>query len=535
MADSLKSVITRIGDFFKNLEKKKLVLFIIIAVVIVGGGIAGAVLLNQVHYTVLYSGLDASEAGTIKTVLDGKGVNSKVEGTTIMVPEDKADTLRVELASQGYPSTGLSYNLFANSSALGSTDLERRTYKQFQLQENIRQTIRRMDKVQDCIVIVNLASESSYVISEDTTDASVAVELSLKAGATLTTAEAKAIQQLVLKSVPTLKSENMSIVDSKMHYYDVNSNGGTGSDDGAGSQQQLTEQMKETLQKQVLRVLEPSIGSGNVAVSVNLSLDFDKQTTSKVEFVPPVEGDSSGLVRSSQELYNAVASGGTGASGTAGTQSNGTGNPAYVAGATPSATSSSPANYSKTYNYELNQIQTKIDKAQGAIQNLTVAVLVNSEVKDIDSYTSTVKNLVAKAIGVKPDYISVEMMPFVKNNNVADSLKSNQQAISDLNQNKLIRTIVTVAGILAAIIVILMFFKKPAAHRGEPEPLPVAEGRLVNVTAGDVEDELQSGFAFDMADLVLKKSDEAEKIEELMERYPETVAQILRTWLAEDN
>jgi len=31
-----------------------------------------------------------------------------------------------------------------------------------------------------------------------------------------------------------------------------------------------------------------------------------------------------------------------------------------------------------------------------------------------------------------------------------------------------------------------------------------------------------------------KKSDEAEKVEELMERYPEAAVQILRTWLLED-
>ncbi len=34
--------------------------------------------------------------------------------------------------------------------------------------------------------------------------------------------------------------------------------------------------------------------------------------------------------------------------------------------------------------------------------------------------------------------------------------------------------------------------------------------------------------------LIMKKSDETEVIEELVEKYPETVVQVLRTWLAED-
>ena len=159
-----------------------------------------------------------------------------------------------------------------------------------------------MDKVQDCIVIANLAQNSSFVVSNDTSAASVAVELNLKDGETLSNDEAKTIEQFVLKCVPDLKPENVSIVDSKMHYYDVNSNtDDTASADYSASRQRL-EQMKDVLSKQALAVLEPAMGAGNVAVSVNLSLDFDKQTVSKVEFAPPVAGDSNGLIRSSNEI-----------------------------------------------------------------------------------------------------------------------------------------------------------------------------------------------------------------------------------------
>ena len=326
---TLKSITKKIGDFFRTAEKKKLALILSLAAVILVAAIVGTVLLNKVHYTVLYSGLDAGEAGTIKTVLDGKGVSSKVEGTTILVPEDKADDLRIELASEGYPSTGLNYEIFSGSSSMSSTDLQQRTLLQYQLQENIRQTLRHMDKVQDCIVIVNLASESSFVVSDNKTEASIAVQLSLKNGQKLTGAEATTIHKLVLKCVPNLKPENVSIVDSQMNYYDVGSDEADDLAQYSSSQQQLTEQMKDILTEQVLRVLEPSIGMGNVAASVNLNLNFNKETVNKVEFAPPLEGESGGLLRSSQELYNAVGSS-AGAIGAAGTDTNGSGNPSYV-------------------------------------------------------------------------------------------------------------------------------------------------------------------------------------------------------------
>ncbi|WP_143162276.1 flagellar basal-body MS-ring/collar protein FliF [Sporobacter termitidis] len=531
----MKTILKKTVEFFQNIEKKKLILLITLASVIVIAGIVGAILLNQVHYTVLYSGLDASEAGTVKTVLDGKGVKSKVQGTsTILVPEEQADTLRIELASEGYPSTGLNYDIFSGSSAIGSTDLERRTYLQYQLQENMRATIRRMEKVQDCIVIVNLAQDSSFVVSDSKSEASVAVELSLKDEETLSNTEARTIQEFVLKCVPNLKPENVSIVDSKMHYYNVNDDDAEEEKEQNYSvtQQQMTEQMKSVLTKQVLNVMEPVAGAGNVAVSVNCGLDFDKQTLSKVEFAPPVEGETSGLVRSSEETYSGTDAN-AGAAGAAGTTTNGSGPPAYVA-PSPSPDGAN-GDYTKTYNYELNQIQTQIEKAQGTIQDLSVAVVVNSSIQGVSGYAENLKNLVAKSIGVKPDYVSVELIPFASNNSLSDAFAQNQQTMEALSRNKLITTIVTAGVVLAAIVIVAWFFFRKPKQRMAAQGQPLVEGaQPVGVTIGDFTD-MPPDEEYDMADLVLKKSSEAEKIEELMDRYPETVAQILRTWLAEDN
>lgn len=531
MAAFLKSILKRIGEFFQNAEKKKLIMFASLAVVVIVAGIVGAVLLNQVKYTVLYSGLDASEAGTIKTLLDGKGIASKVQGTSIiLVPEDRADELRIQLASEGYPSTGLNYDIFSNSSAVGATDLERRTYLQYQLQENIRTALRHMEKVQDSIVMVNLASSSSFVVSDNQTEASAAVTLKLKNGQTLTNADAKTIGEFVMKCVPDLKVENVSIVDSKMNYYDIISGGEDNSAEYSASQQQMTEQMKDVLTKQAMRVLEPGMGSGNVAVSVNLSLDFDKQTVNKVEFSPPIEGETEGLIRSAEELSD-ITGATTAEIGGTGTDTNGVGTPAYVADAASAGTDTKT---SKTYNYELNEIQTQLEKAQGSVQNLSVAVLINSKVEGAEGYIDSFKNLVAKAIGVEEDYISVELMPFIENSSLDDAFQESQKTMQQISRNDLITTIVTVVAVLAAIIVIMKFVVGRPIRR-EAEPITVGGGGYaVGLTAGDPGED-HGAEDYNLSDLVLKRSSESAKIDELMDKYPETVAQILRTWIAEDN
>lgn len=531
MAASMKSILKRATEFFQNLEKKKLIMLISLAVVIIAAGIIGAVLLNQVKYTVLFSSLDAEEAGTIKTVLDEQGVTSKVQGTgTILVPEEQADELRIQLAAQGYPNSGLNYDTFSNSSALGSTDLERRTYLTYQLQDNISTALKHMDKVQNAIVLVTLASDSSFVISDNLSEASVGVYLKLRSDDKLTSDEAKTIGEFVKSCVPGLKPENISIVDSQMNYYDVNTEDGDSATPYSTSQQELTERIKETLSEQVRAVLEPAFGKEGVAVSVNPVLNFDQETINSIEFSTPIEGETEGLLRSAEEIRSAVGTTDT-ANGSAGTDTNGEGTPAYVAEDT---TGTTETNSTTTYNYELNELQTEIKKAMGTLEDLSVAVLLNSNIEGADAQIEKVKNLTAQAIGVEPEYISVELMPFVDNTTISDALDANQATIDKESQRDMIVRIIEVVVIAAAVVFIIrLFLAKPKHQAAQPLAVASGAGAIVGLTHGEGDAATQAE-TFDLSDLMLKKSSEAERIEELMDRYPETVAQILRSWIAED-
>jgi flagellar M-ring protein FliF len=70
-------------------------------------------------------------------------------------------------------------------------------------------------------VIINSEPESLFVLSDDETEASASVMLEVEDGKSLTNTEVKAIANLVLKGVPGLKLENISIVDSAMNLYNV--------------------------------------------------------------------------------------------------------------------------------------------------------------------------------------------------------------------------------------------------------------------------------------------------------------------------
>ncbi|MEK1828741.1 hypothetical protein AAAC51_06060 [Priestia megaterium] len=77
--------------------------------------------LNKDKFVPLYSNLSAQETGQIKAELDARSVPSEISdnGTTISVPEQSVDSLKVDLAAQGIPDSGsIDYSFLGKMRAL---------------------------------------------------------------------------------------------------------------------------------------------------------------------------------------------------------------------------------------------------------------------------------------------------------------------------------------------------------------------------------------------------------------------------------
>ena len=359
MSDLLGTIKRQITEFFKKTSKLQKALMAIGAIVLVTAIVLVSILSSKVEYEVLYTGLDESEAGEIMTLLSEMGVDAQAQGTgTIVVPSANADETRMTLAAQGYPESGLNYDLFGNAATLGTTDLQMQTYLQYQLQENLRSTIMKLDRIEDCVVIINMPSESLFVLSSDESEATASVMVEVKHGEQLENEEVQAIANLVLKSVSGLKLENISIVDSSMNLYNATE---PTEEEYTTTQYELTQLTQETLTQQVMSVLTPVFGEENVSAAVNVVLNFDKESVSSVQFETPQEDADNGLAVSMEEIYEMTQSN-TEAEGTAGTDSNGVTLSEYVY---EDADLSDFQTISRTVNYELNELQTANRQAAG--------------------------------------------------------------------------------------------------------------------------------------------------------------------------
>ena len=531
-------------DGFKQMEKRKKIRIIVLSVLTVAVIAALAIFLNQTTYTVLYSGMDPADTGKVLTALNEMGVDARTQGEdTVLVPADRADEIRLELAAQGYPTSGVNdYSIYGSASGIGTTSAEKQVYYKYQLQSNLRATILKMDKIVDAVVNLDLGEDSSFVLSENKKPATASIMLTLQEGEVLTSSEARAIRELVAKSISGLDADNIRIVDSKMKLYTDEEESGTTSVD---TRLQLQDKVREDLSRQIINLLSPVFGEDNVLAAVSVKLNFDEKSTESVEYSTP-EGREEGIVVSMKELVEAIANYGDETT-PAGIDANG--NASQYLEELGDTENAIYYNVSREVNYEVNQTVTQIKEAQGDIESLTVAVIINRT--DTGSYINEVKNLVASAIGADPANITVSGMAFGGVEAQREQKEQEAQAALAYQREKdeadrfmeMVRMIVIAAsGLLVMIFLLLIILafrpkkekqkRKKKRRKGEPEE----EGVDVLVGAEEIpappakeQEEAQ------LPDLTVGgKDNNLRAVEEFIFSNPEAAANLLRNWLNEE-
>lgn len=531
MRKIIDSILKSVSEFFSKLEKREKIRLAVLAAFIVVLAIVVAVVLGRVTYSTLYSGLDAASAGEIITALDEMGIPYKTEGTgTILVAEGNVSQARMQLASQGYLSGGFDYDIYSQAGGFGTSDVQEQAYRVFQAEYQARQQILTISKVQDCLVMINMPKTTSFVLSDNTEQASASVTLELKSGQSLTESEVDAIAHIVSggAAVPV---ENVYIIDTNARFYRVGENDGTGTT-ALAHQLELENQVRTQLETQVVNLLSTVFGTGRVKASVAVTLNFDKETVQSVEFAPPVEGETEGLVISMSELYEYTHDAEAG--GVVGTDSNGIGTVEYPYG------SDEGYDYryiAREFNYEINETVTQLEKAQATIKNLSIAVLVDSEAIESD-YTENVQNLVVNAIGVNENYISVERLPFqTTSNEFTDAIEAQNEMFRQMRNSEILQLIINGVIILLLALAILAFLRTLLAPLFRKREAELARaGMPVGAVGENVDYFADDDGAGKTKDIDLSsKSESITMLEKFIDKDSMAIAQMLRNWLSDES
>ena len=490
----------------------------------------------------LYTNLETKDAGDVVNNLREAGVQYTIEegrrGTTVYVPATQVHDVRLELASAGLPRGNKGFELF-DDSKLGVTEFQNRINYIQALQGELTRTIEQIDAVQKARVHIVLPEDSLYKKNEKPATASIM--LMLGRDSQLTSAEVKGIVNLVAHSVQGLTPENITVVDEAGNILNENqsddANRERESNQRALNQIELTKRVRDSIQQNIQTLLDNSLGRGQAFVRVSVELDFDERKIDRQTFTPVV--DESGIIRSQQdvsETYNG--------------RSNMPGGPAGVQGNVPGYVAedrNANAEYERkesTKNYEVNEENQQIVSSPGAINRLTVAVLVNDTMTQAQQ--ENLMRVVSSAAGIneaRGDIISVEPLPF------STEVRDRQAAEEAAEQKRQDRILYMEFGALILFTALLlggflMYRRKKqqeraaeeAAIRAEEEARKAEEAEQRRIEeeqrARDIDEDLIEEEGLTPQEK--QQRDEKQAILKMIDEKPADVAMLIKTWLAED-
>lgn len=518
--EKLSGFFKGIWEKFKSFGKWVKIAIVVAIVATIIAIISTLVISSSNKYAVLFSNLDSTDAETITAKLTDEKVDMKVQGSSILVPKDQVDKLRMELATS-ITSGSKGYELMDSQSSFGMTDAQFNLQKQRMLQGELEKAIKALDPVETAKVLITPATDSVFI--KDKQAGKAAVILKLKTGYKIQDEQVQSIVALVSASTENIPKENIEVSDNKMNLLTKNTNSdGTsvGSSTVVGNDNKAKEKAYENqLNDNIIALLEPIVGVGKVKAQTNVDFDFDSVKKSQTVIDPSKALISQDITRE----YNNNNGGSTSQSPIDNNMSN------TIATGT---TSTGSGKEQQVNNYDHSKTETQTIKAPGEIRRLTASVVIDG---NLDEKTQAAfENAVKAAIGFdteRKDNLSVMGMSFdpeidAERQSQVDAL--NQEIANNARNKYIIYGLIGLAVLIIIIVVIVLVLKK---RRVEDE-------RLLDVTLDDeLDDSNVEPIHYEPLNFEKEESESSHKeseIKKYAKEKPEQVAEIIKSWLSEN-
>ena len=458
---------------------------------------------TKINYGVLFSGLDPNEAGVIVEKLKEQNVSYQLKGNgnTILVPNSKVYDLRLEMAAQGLPQTGIiGYEIFDKNN-IGTTDFIQKINARRALEGELSRTIATLNEVKS--VRLHLVIPEPSLFLEDKKDATSSIALNLLPGHKLNTQQIQGISNLVAASVEGLSADNVTIIDSfgnilkqpanEESLFSLSSN-----------QMEIKRNVENYYSEKLKSLLENVVGKDRVAVQVTAELNFDRVDRTVTKFDP----DNIIVVSEQKNTHSS------------GTDNN-----------NPDKTED------VTTNYEVSRTVERIIQDVGNIKRISVAVMVDGKYQtpaggtnpQYVAYTSNeltqLDGIVKSAVGfaaARGDEVKVVNLPF-------DYTIQDQEAVAMAEFEKKIfweNTIKKAIYLLVTLAIAFAFFKIYRSFKTIIMPYFPNKKSLVSPNEQELELDL---FQENPEHVQLQKT-----IAKLSKTNPGDAAKLVKAWLVED-
>lgn len=515
--NNLKDKALSLWQGLESKKKKRIVLLLILLAISLS---FTGYFFGRTEYTVLYSDLSTQETGEIKGLLDEMGVKSKVEkSSTILVDRKNEEDIRMQLSLEGYPKSGLNYDLYMTSINFTTSSQDKKVMLIYQLQDRLGNTISSLKGIKNAIVTISMEDDTVFKFNAAENPISANVVLELENNFKPDQAQTEAIKRLMVTSINGLSEENVAIIDSNLNNL-LPALGNSGSNFSVASNLlSLETEVENSIAEKVLFLFEPVFGKENIKVAVNAKVDMDKTFSEVIQYSPVV--DDEGIPYIIDELTEKISD-----------TSQNTGDAAdnYMIDS-----QSLSDRMQRVVNYRVNELKQTIDKAQGSIEDISVSVLINATASTDESVLENVKQIAAAAVGIELDKITAGYMNFAASDTQRAELQAALAQQGGFQLPVAEDTLVVIVGLILTFILSILVLKQ---FRTKPQLATTGPHIVEQLQISSTDDELEKiKFKKEAILEKLNKSKEEERvikeIESIIEANPDSIANIISAWLSE--
>ncbi|HLK68543.1 MAG TPA: flagellar basal-body MS-ring/collar protein FliF [Bryobacteraceae bacterium] len=554
-----------------NLSAKQRISIVVVAVLVCAGLYALVRNQREGDFKPLFTGLAPEDAAGIVQKLKETGVDYRLPeaGGAVLVPSARLAELRISMAAAGLPKTGqIGFELFDKPN-LGATEFTEHVNYRRALEGELERSVMSLAEVEQARVHLTFPKDSVFLDAQQPAKASVLVKI--RQGARIAPQNVVAINHLVASAVEGLSPDAVSVLDMNGNL--LGRPRPPGALDGPEPSEAVLDyrhKVEADLLTKINSTLGPLLGENKFRAGVSVECDFTGGEQSEEIFDP-----ARSVMSSSQRSEDSSGSGAaTGVPGTASTLPR----PTSRSG----SSSRSVSRVTENITYQSTRTVKKTRIPAGGIKKMSLAVLVDQDVtwepdkngmKRVLVPPSTdklkvIKDMIAGITGFnadRGDQLVIDTLPFettllleppqpapppVTPAAPASPLASFQTM--DRRMQLIVGGAVLVLLLIGGFVFLHKRKKRAAAEMTGPAALAAGSGQPDKAAIGEsAEQTIESKLAerdalqekadalalnsLKIAPVITKTSEVlAKHLREKVAKDPEISAQILRTWIREE-
>lgn len=443
MQSLFRNLIVQFREFYKNLTPVKRFSMLFASMVVAASVIFMLVMVSGQDFVPLMTNVPSDQTALIVEKLQAKNIPFRVVdgGKTIVVPKELQHSTWMALMSEmGSSKMGTMGLEIFDKQDFGATSYAQRINFQRALQGELMRAINTLDAVKRTKVMLALPAKKTFLEEGAQPTASVVVEL--HPGKTLSDEQVRGIMFLVANAVEGLDAEKVSVVDSRGKMLSKN---GDAESAGANRIADMKSKMERDIEERVESILARVVGQGKVMARVNAQLaNRHIQTTEE-----SIDPDKTALLSAQTEEESLD-----------GSRTNPTGVPGSRANL-PGAAEAGQVGFNqnvkkelKQQNYAVPKTVRNIKEAAGALERLTVAVVVDGTIalkkndsgdeeeawsprtpEELAKFETIVKNAIGYSEG-RGDSVKIENIRFTR-----EDFSESERLMTTLERKKLMNAL----------------------------------------------------------------------------------------------